>query len=155
MVETVSQADVSFNDQLWVGRLVGEVRTWTLILGVEEIGMPEKVPDSLDVTHQQSPGRSKEEKPGLLPSVDFSQSLQFWPEHASQILLDELYALTEAGTPEDVQVAFVVGGMQRTYRGYINGFTPSGTVGDKRMVSLGVKIFDRILPNPALPEAEE
>lgn len=153
MPETQSQASVSWNDQLWIGRTVAEVLSWSQVHGVEEVGMPDRVPEDLDVTHQQSPDGQREIMPGLMPVADLSQDLQFWPTHASQVLLDELAGLTEAGTPEFVQVAMVVGGMQRTYRAYVNSFVPGGTVGDKRMASLTCKIFERILPNPVLSEA--
>ncbi|KFI24326.1 phage tail protein [Paenirhodobacter enshiensis] len=152
MTEVASQGDISYGDELWIGPVTGTtggtVATWTQIYGVEEVGMPEKTPDDVDFTHQQSPGRSKETKPGLLAAADWSQDLQFWPAHASQILLDALATLTEAGTPEDVYFEFNVGGMRRTYRGYVNTFVPSGTVGDKRMAALSGKIFERISPNP-------
>lgn len=151
MVEVNSQADIGWQDELWIGRTANEVVTWTQILGVEEVSMPEKTPDDIDKTHMQSPGRSKETGPGMLAVADWSQDLQFWPEHPSHVMLDALAALTEAGTPEDVQIAFVVGGLQRTYRGYVNTYIPSGSVGEKRMVSLGCKIAARITPNPALP----
>ena len=146
MVEVASQVDIGWQDEMWIGRTpsAGGAITWTQILGVEEVAMPEKTPDDVDVTHMQSPGRSRETIPGLLAAVDWTQDMQFWPDHASQILLDELAELTEAGTPEDVQVEFVVGGMRRTYRGYVNAFTPSGSVGDKRTVSLAMKIFQRL-----------
>lgn len=146
--EIASQADISYQDELWIGRTSGSQTTWTQILGVEEIGMPEKAPDDVDVTHQQSPGRSKETIPGLLAAADWSQDLQFWPGHASQVMLDELATLTEAGTPEYISIEFNVGGLRRTYRGYVSTFTPTGSVGDKRTASLAAKIFERITPNP-------
>lgn len=154
MVEVKSQADIAWQDELWIGRTANDVVTWTQIFGVEEVAMPEKTPDDIDTTHMQSPGRSKETAPGMLAVADWSQDLQFWPEDPSHVMLDALAALTEAGTPEDVQIAFVVGGLQRTYRGYVNTYIPSGSVGEKRMVSLGCKIAARITPNPALPAGE-
>ncbi|MFD2175936.1 hypothetical protein [Rhodobacter lacus] len=152
MVEVPSQADIGWQDELWIGRSANDVVSWTQILGVEEVAMPEKAPDDIGTTHMQSPGRSKETMPGMLAAADWSQDLQFWPEHPSHLLLDELAGLTEAGTREDVQIAFVVGGLQRTYRGYVNTYVPSGSVGEKRMVALGCKIFERITPNPTLPQ---
>ncbi|WP_417257354.1 hypothetical protein [Celeribacter sp.] len=153
MVEAVSQATVSYQDELWIGRTVSEIETFTQVLGVEEVSMPENVPDDVDVTHQQSPGRTKETIPGMLPSADYSQDLQFWPNDAGQTIIDELAALTEAGTPEYVSLVFVVGSKQRVYRGYVNSYTPTGTVGDKRMASMSAKIFNR-LEAVTLPSGE-
>ena len=150
MVEIASQADVAWNDELWIGPIgTGvTVTAWTQILGVEEVAMPEKTPDDIDVTHMQSPGRSRETIPGLLSVADFSQELQFWDGHASQELLDDLAALTEAGTPEYIRVEMKVGTIRRTYRGYVETFNPQGSVGDKRMATLTMKLFERVTPNP-------
>lgn len=147
-VEVASQADIGWQDELWIGRTVAEVTTWTQILGVETLGTPERTPEEVDVTHLQSPGRTRETIPGLLTSADWSQELQYWPAHESQELLETLAGLTETGEKEDVLVEFGVGGVRRTYRGYVNTFTPTSTVGEKRMATLGMKIFERITPNP-------
>ena len=151
--ELASQADVSWQDELWIGRQTGGTGpfTYTQVFGVETVGMPEKTPDDIDVTHQQSPGRSRETIPGLLSAAEFSQELQFWPAHSSQIALDALASLSEAGTPEDIHVVMVVGGLQRAYRAHVTSFTPSGTVGDKRMSTCAFKVFERITTAPTLP----
>lgn len=122
--EVASRADVAWQDELWIGRTTtgGEpVTTWTQILGVKTVGMPERQPEDIDVTHMQSPGRTRETIPGLMAAADYTQELQDWGADEDFLeLLDDLAALTEAGTPEYVQIAFVVGGRQRTYRGYVN-----------------------------------
>ncbi|MCL4065342.1 hypothetical protein M3484_01965 [Pseudomonas sp. GX19020] len=153
-VEVSSQVDISYQEELWIWRNSGTPAAWsaTQILGVETVAMPERTPDAVDVTHQQSPGRTREEIPGLMSSADMSQELQFWPDHASQIALMALADLTEAGTPESIRVTMVVGGIQRTYRAHVQAFIPTGTVGDKRMASCSIKIFNRISPEPELPE---
>lgn len=143
-----SQADVGFNDELWIGRTVTGVTTFTQIGGIESLPFPEKVPEDIDVTHMQSPGRSRETIPGPLPVGEASLEKQYWPGHAGDILLEELAALSEAGTAEDVLIEFHIdGGARRTYRGHIVGFTPSPTVGEKRMVTVNMKIFDRQATN--------
>lgn len=151
MAERASQADIAWNDELWIGRTIaGEPETveWTQIYGIETLNTPEKTPDDIDVTHMQSPGRTRETIPGLLSSADWSQEKQYWPADEGDLLLEELAGLTEAGTKEDVLVEYNVAGIRRTYRGYVNAFTPTASVGDKRMVSLSMKIFERVLPNP-------
>lgn len=157
MVEVASQVDISYQEELWIGRQTAGTGpfTYTQILGVETVAMPERTPDEIEVTHQQSPGRTREMIAGLMSAADYSQELQFWPEHASQVALMALADLTEAGTIEHVHISMVVGGIQRTYRGYVNNFIPSGTVGDKRMASVSFKIFERISPEPTLPGSGE
>lgn len=150
MAELPSQAEVAWDDELWIGPIGtgGTVSAWTQIFGIEELNAPERTPDDIDVTHMQSPGRSCETIPGLMSVADWSQDLQYWPTHASQVLLDELATLTETGEAEDVLVEFNVGGIRRTYRGYVNAFTPQASVGEKRMVTLSLKIFERRAANP-------
>lgn len=144
-VEVASRVDVAWQDELWVGRTVGASTTWTQILGVETVGMPEQTPEEIDVTHMQSPGRTRETLPGFLPAVDYSQDLQDWGSSEAFLqLLDDLAALTEAGTPEFVQIEMVVGARRRAYRGYVNTFTPEGAVGDKRTAAVTFKIFNRV-----------
>lgn len=155
MVEVASQVGIGWQDELWIGRSAsggGGTVTWTQILGIETINAPEKVPEDIDVTHMQSPGRTRETIPGLLAAADWSQEVQYWPEHASQTLLDTLAALNETGEKEDVMVEFVVGGIRRTYRGYVSHFTPQSSAGEKRMATLAMKIFERVTPNPREPE---
>lgn len=150
MAEAASQATVSYDDQLWIGREDGGSTTWMQVFGVEEVAMPENTPDDIDVTHQQSPGRTKETIPGMLAAADYSQDMQYWPADPGQVALDELAELSGEGTQEYVKFAFVVGGVQRTYRGYVKTFTPTATVGEKRMASLTAAIFNR-LENETLP----
>lgn len=153
-IEVPSRADVAWQDELWIGRTAsgGGSPTWTQILGIETISMPERVPESIRVTHMQSPGRNHEDIPGFMDSADHGQDLQDWGEDEVFLeLLDDLAALTEAGTPEYVQIAFVVGKRQRTYRGYVNSFTPAATVAEKRTAAASFKILNRIKPDPALP----
>lgn len=150
MAETASLAEVAWDDELWIGPIGsgGTVASWTQVLGIEELNTPERTPDDIDVTHMQSPGRNRETIPGLMSKADWSQDLQYWPTHASQIMLDALATLTETGASEDILVEFNVGGLRRTYRGYVNTFTPKGTVGEKRMATLSLKIFERRSTNP-------
>jgi hypothetical protein len=90
--------------------------------------------------------------PGLLSIGDWSQDLQYWPGEAHDTLLEDLYALTEAGTRELVEIEFLFNNgsadVRRTYSGYVNEYTPQSTVGDKRTVTLALKLFERIDPNP-------
>ncbi|WP_312529456.1 phage tail tube protein [Paracoccus sp. (in: a-proteobacteria)] len=150
MAERYSQADVSWDDQLYVGRFAsgGGEPTFTQIYGIENLPMPERAPEDLDMTHQQSPGRSRETKPGLMAAADYSLDKQLWAEDEGDLLLDELAGLSEAGTEEMVLIEFVVAGIRRTYRGYVNAYTPQAPVGEKRPVSVAFKIFNRVTPDP-------
>jgi hypothetical protein len=152
VVEVASKADIGYQDELWIGRTVSSTTTWTQILGITELAAPSKVPDDIDVTHMQSPGRSRETIPGLLAIGDWSQDLQYWPGEAHDTLLEDLAEQTETGDREIVQIEFLFATgatpVRRTYSGYVNEYTPQGSVGEIRTVTLGLKLFDRVTPNP-------
>ena len=155
MPQVASKADIAYDWELWIGRETGTVEdpetTWTQIRGFESLPFPEQAPEDVDVTHMQSPGRTRETIPGLLPVADWSQDKQLWPGDDGDILLSTLADLTEAGTKEDVLLEFNLepagASIRRTYRGYINSYTPTGTVGDKAMATLNVKIMERQASN--------
>ena len=151
---TASEAAISFDDQVWIGRETGTSEspetTWTQILGLEPVPFPENVPEEIDVTHQQSPGRSRETMPGLSPAVDATLEKQMWLGSDGDTLLTTLADDYEGGEREDVLIEFMIDAatpLRRTYRGHITSFIPQATVGDKRMVSVGMKIFERQATN--------
>ena len=150
MAQAASQADLAYDWELWIGRTVASTTTFTQIYGFESLPFPDQVPEDIDVTHLQSPGRTRETTPGLIPVVDWSQEKQLWND-TGDTLLEELSELTAAGTRETVLFEFNIDpeglGIRRTYRGYVNSFTPTGSVGDKAMTSVAFKILDRQATN--------
>lgn len=147
------EGDIAYDWELWIGRTVGQVTTWTQIYGLDSLPFPEQVPEEIDVTHMQSPNRTRETEPGLLSVADWSQEKQLWPDDDGDDLLSTLAELTEAGTKEIVLIEFAVnvGGtlaIRRTYRGYVNAYTPTGQVGGVARANLSVKIMDRQPTNP-------
>ena len=150
MAQKAFAGAVAYDWELWIGResAPGEDdHTFTQIFGFESLPFPDQVPEDVDVTHMQSPGRTRETIPGLLPVADWSQDKQYWPADPGDVILEALAALTAAGNKEEVLFEFNIDpagtSARRTYRGYVNSFIPTGTVGDKSMATLNVKIFDR------------
>jgi hypothetical protein len=154
MAQKAFAGDIAYDWELWIGRETApgeDDHTFTQIFGFESLPFPEQVPEDVDVTHMQSPGRTHETTPGLLPVADWSQEKQFWESDAGDVILETLSGLTAAGTKEDVLIEFNIDpagtAARRTYRGYVNSYTPTGTVGEKAMASLAVKILDRQATN--------
>lgn len=155
MPQTEFAGDIAYDWELWIGRETGTEMepetTWTQIFGFESLPFPAQTPEDVDVTHMQSRGRTRETIPGLLPVADWSQDKQYWPEDDGDILLETLAGLTAAGTREEVLIEFNLDpagtAARRTYRGYVNNYTPTGTVGDKAMATLAMKIMDRQVTN--------
>ena len=154
MAQKQSPVDIAYDWELWIGRDTTDDSTydnWTQIYGFEGLPFPDQVPEEVDVTHLNSPGRTRETRPGLIAAVDWTQEKQLWPSDAGDVLLETLSALTAAGTEETVLIEFNIRpdgtSIRRTYRGYVNSYNPTGTVGEKEMASLSVKIFDRQATN--------
>ena len=150
MAQKAFAGNVAYDWELWIGREAtpgAGSHTFTQIYGFESLPFPDQVPEDVDVTHMQSPGRTRETIPGLLPVADWSQDKQYWPADPGDVILEALAALTAAGNKEEVLFEFNIDpagtSARRTYRGYVNSFIPNGTVGDKSMATLNVKIFDR------------
>lgn len=150
MAQKAFAGSVAYDWELWVGREASPgagSHTFTQIFGFESLPFPDQVPEDVDVTHMQSPGRTRETIPGLLPVADWSQDKQLWAGDAGDVILEALATLTASGAQEDVLIEFNIDpdgtAARRTYRGYVNSFIPTGTVGDKAMATLAVKILDR------------
>lgn len=154
MPQTAFAGDIAYDWELWIGRETSpgaDDHTFTQILGFEALPFPEQVPEDIDVTHMQSPGRTRETIPGLLPVADWSQEKQYWDGNAGDTALEALAALTAAGTKEEILIEFNLDpagtAARRTYRGYVNHFTPTGNVGEKAMATVAFKILDRQAAN--------
>lgn len=154
MTQRAFEGDIAYDWELWIGRQAtpgtGD-HEWTQIYGFVDLPYPEQVPEEVDVTHMQSPGRTRETIPGMLPVADWSQDKQLWPDNEGDELLEELSDLTADGEKENILVEFNVDpdgtAIRRTYAGYVNSYTPNGTVGDVAMANLSMKIMARQADN--------
>ena len=154
MTQKEFAGEIAYDWELWIGRtaLVAEVltTTWTQIYGFETLPFPDQTPSDEDATHMNSPGRTKETVPGLMSVASWSQEKQLWPGDPGDTLLDDLVELTKAGTKEDVIFEFNIKpdgtSIRRAYRGYVDVFTPTGTVGGKAMSAVGAKLMNSVTP---------
>jgi hypothetical protein len=154
MVQKAFAGDIAYDWELWIGRQAVPgtgAFVFTQIFGFESLPFPEQVPEDIDVTHLQSPGRTRETVPGLLPVADWSQEKQYWAGDPGDVILETLSTLTAAGNKEEILVEFNLDPLgtsaRRTYRAYVNSYTPTGNVGEKSMATLAVKIMDRQATN--------
>jgi len=153
MAQKAFGGKIAYDWELWIGRETAPAEAdhvFTQIYGFESLPFPDQVPEDQDVTHMQSPGRTREAIPGLLPVADWSQEKQHWGD-AGDVILESLAVLTAAGTRELIFIEFNIDpagtSARRTYRGYLNGYNPAGTVGDKSMANLSLKLMDRQASN--------
>jgi hypothetical protein len=158
MPETAFGGDIAHNWELWIGRttIVDETptTTWTQIFGFTDLPFPDQVPEDIDATHMQSPGRARETIPGYLPVADWSQEKQLWGD-AGDDLLKTLSDLTRAGTREIVQFEFNVDpdgtSYRLTFRGYVNSFIPTGSAGGIAMANVNFKMFNTVTNSRVIP----
>lgn len=144
MPEMNSQVQIGYGTVIRVGR--GETPTWTQIMGGETASIPSQPPEDIDVTHFQSPGRTRETIPGLKPVADYALELQYWPGSDTDVLLTELDELTASGDREIVLLEITPnGGSTWTFQAYLNEYVPSMSVGEKQMVTANWKVMARVL----------
>lgn len=143
-----SVVDIGYGTQIRIGRGAGP--TWTQIMGGESASVPSQPPEDIDVTHFDSPSRTRETKPGLKAVADYSLELQYWPGTATDTLLQELADLTSAGTRELVLLEITPnGGTAVVYQCYVNEYVPSMSVGEKQMVTASFKVMARVIAEAA------
>lgn len=151
--EQLSQVDIGHGTVIRVLR--GDPPVPTQIMGGEQAGVPSQPPEDMDVTHFQSPARTRETKPGLKPVADYALELQYWPGSDTDALLTELADLTARGKPEIVLYEITPnGGSTWTFMAYLNEYVPSSSVGEKQMVTANWKIMARVLDDVEAPGGE-
>lgn len=155
MAQKEFDGEIQYDWELWIGREAtpgAGNHAFTQIYGFTDLPFPDQSPQDQDVTHLQSPGRTNETTPGLLPVVDWSQDKQLWAADPGDVILFALDALTALGTKENVLIEFNLdpegGSIRRTYAGYVNTYTPAGAgTGGVAIASLMIKIHARQASN--------
>jgi hypothetical protein len=144
MPEVNSQVDIGYGSVIRVGR--GSGPAWTQLYGLETVTVPSQPPEDIDVTHQQSPGRTRETKPGMKPVADYALEMQYWPGSDTDVLLTELDVLTSEGNREIVLLEITPnGGSTWTFQAYLNEYIPSSPLGEKQMVTANWKVMARVI----------
>ncbi len=111
---------------------VGEVPTFTTIVGVEEFDMPDQTPDDIDVTHLNSPGDTEESIPGMKKAVDWDLNIQYAPGSDTDVLLTSLRV-----SGEDFLLEIkAVGAEARTWAAYVKNYRATGINAKGKMMSV-------------------
>ncbi|MBL1438338.1 MAG: hypothetical protein COB08_019340 [Rhodobacteraceae bacterium] len=139
-----SLVDIGYGTKIRIGR--GGGPAWTNIMGAEKASVPSQPPEDIDVTHFDSPDRTRETMPGMKAVADYGLELQYWTGSPTDLLLQELSDLTGAGTRELVLLEITPnGGTTVMYQCYVNEYVPSMSVGEKQMVAASFKVMGRII----------
>lgn len=152
MPEQNSQVDIGYGSVVRFGR--GVTPTWTQLMGLETVTVPSQPNEDIDVTHQQSPGRTRETMPGLKPVADYALEMQYWPGSDTDVLLTELDELTAKGEREIGLLEITPnGGATWTFMAYLNEYVPTSPLGEKQMVTANWKVMARVFEDA--PEGGE
>lgn len=115
---------ISHGNTVRVGR--GATPTWTPLVGVQNVDVPEPAPAKLDVTHQGSSGFTEEAIPGLNPTVDWPLDILYVPGSTTDAALVSLNARDTDGGKEHHLVEITVGGVAHTYEAWLQTYAPKG-----------------------------
>lgn len=144
MPEQTSQVDIGYGSVVRVGRGASPA-VFTQLMGLETVTVPSQPPEDVDVTHQQSPGRTRETIPGLKPVADYALEMQYWPGSDTDTLLVELDEKTAQGNREIVLLEITPnGGATWTFMAYLNEYVPTSPLGEKQMVTANWKVMARV-----------
>ncbi|WP_414898431.1 phage tail tube protein [Rhodovulum sp. YEN HP10] len=103
---------------------------------VNEITPPNQQADDIDVTHQKSPGKTREYIAGMIEPGDMTVSLNWIPGSPTDLVIQSLKA---SGARRRMRIAWN-NGIAWTFTGYIKGFEPSTALGDKMTGTVTIKV---------------
>ncbi|MBL3587736.1 hypothetical protein JMM61_20705 [Rhodovulum sulfidophilum] len=110
--------------------------TFADLAEVNEITPPNQQADDIDVTHQKSPNKTREYIAGMIEPGDMTVSLNWIPGSATDMTIQTLKA---SGARRQMRIAWN-NGVSWTFTGYIKGFEPSTTLGDKMTGTVTIKV---------------
>lgn len=127
------QTVLSHGAQAFVWR--GETLTVTEILGLQNVDFPDRMPVDLDMTHQGSPGLTEENRPGLMPAVDWTLDFLLAKGSAGDTALTALNSRSATTGDKELHVVGAsIDGVQRAFFAYLKDYRPGAPL--KGMVTM-------------------
>lgn len=111
---------------------------------VFEITPPSFESDDVDVTHMQSPNRTREQIPGLVTPGECSFQMNYVPNSASDQML---LALRQSGSQRTCVITFP-NGVTWTFLGAVKGYEVAMPVDDKMTATVTMQVSGDITPSP-------
>jgi predicted secreted protein len=119
--------------------------TWAEVAEVTNITPPSDTVDSIDVTHMQSPNRTREFIPGLADPGECSIEMNFIPGAATDV---QLRTLKANGTKAKWRITWP-NAVIWVFSGFVTGVEATGPVDDKMAVTATIKVTGAVVPSPA------
>lgn len=120
---------------------VGATPVWTQLLGLEDVTFPNSQTDEIEVTHMQSPNRTKEFMAGLNDNGEVSFSVHWIPGGPQDTVVMGIKA-----SGEIIQVEFTAanGGEPEIYAGFVKGYERMAPVNGAMKATILVRVSGRI-----------
>jgi len=138
--------EAGIKDVVAVGRLVGNTYTYTTLVGVGDIPLPEGTSDKIEVTSQSSPGNSKEYILGRTEYGDVSFEMDWVPGSATDTVLLAVHA-----SREDINLRYTIYDVQANtsevyiFAGNLMTYGRTSPNGDKRTATATFTINNEIV----------
>lgn len=114
--------------------------TWTELGEVHNVTPPNESVDQVDVTHMQSPNRTREFIQGLIDPGDMTVEMNHIPSSATDAYL---IAWRSAGDKRSVRITYP-NLVTDTFPAFILGYSPTMGVADKMSAQLKLKVAGAI-----------
>ena len=141
--EVARDSLLGFGTRLEVEDTAGQ---WRTLAGVMDIDGPELATDDVEVTHQESPGATKEYRPGLKEGGAVTFDVVFLPGGTAHGTGDlGLAGLYASRAVRQWRLVWPTadgdrGGVQWSFCGFINAFKPAAPLADKLSASVSIKV---------------
>lgn len=131
---------IGIGTEVAIGR--GATPTWTPLVGVKDVTLPEATADKIDVTHMGSPNFTKQYIRGLKDNGDVTFEVIWEPGSDTDTLLSSL----DESEGEIVQIRFTIAGVTApfTYRGFLSTYKRTAPVGDAMMSEVTFSVSEKV-----------
>lgn len=131
---------IGYGSTVRIGRIptVGSPPTpvFTQLTGLGDIIFPDLQAADVDVTHQESPGKTEETIPGMLSAADWSVDKHYIQGNAEDLLLNDLKATGETVILEITPPS----GTPVEYSAYVKGYVPSLPIKEAMRAALTLRV---------------
>ena len=119
--------------------------TWFKIGEVTSITPPNESVDEIDVTHMESPGRTREFIQGLIDAGEMSIDINWVPGGDTD---EYILAWRTAGTTRPVRITYPTGARD-TFPAFVRGYTPSAAAADKLSATVTLRVAGAVVRSTA------
>lgn len=139
-----SQAQIGYGTLLKRGNGASP-EVFTPVAEITSITPPQAESDDVEVTHMESPGRTKEYIAGMVEAGEAAFKGNWIPGNATQDHLVGVLADQKAGTVRNWQIVVPPGtaapaGLTWSFSGYVKKFNPDISVSDKLSFDASIKV---------------